>query len=118
MIHFLIDLLFSIVFTEGVTLRITVYCKENHLRYGYSCGLSNPGFWKDRLGTVYINTIAKRCIFKDSLDLAISDTILNQMEKSREIYSCLRSTEPLLAQGTFLRNFASVEGKEKKTAKK
>ena len=97
-----------------------MYCTENHLQYGYGCGSSNSDFWKDpgRLepfGAVCISTIAKRYKFKNGLELAISDTMFNEI-KNGDIELYLRLTEPLLGRTTFLADFARVDGK--KTAEK
>ena len=104
-----------------IIFQIGVFCTENHLQYGYGCGSSNSDFWKDPgrmepFGAVCINTIAKRYIFKNGLEMAISDTTFNEMAKHGEIGLHLRSTNPLFGRTTFLGDFARVDGK--KTAEK
>ena len=67
-------------------------------------------------GAVCINTIAKRYIFKNGLEMAISDTTFNEMAKNGEIGLHLRSTNLLFGRTIFLGDFARVDGK--KTAEK
>ena len=80
-----------------IIFQIGVFCTKNHLQYGYGCGSLNSDFWKDPgrmepFGAVCINTIAKRYIFKNGLEMAISDTTFNEMAKNGEIGLHLRST--------------------------
>ena len=57
---------------------------ESQLEYGYGNASSNSDFWKDPgrqepFGAVCINTVAKRYKFLNGLELAVSDTTLDEM---------------------------------------
>ena len=57
-----------------------------------------------------INTVAKCYKFLNDLELAITDTTLNEMIRQGEAEVELRSLGPSLGRTTFLGNFQRVEG--------
>ena len=88
------------------------------MEYGYGCGSSNSDFWKDegrddQFGAVCINATAKKYVFKNKLELAISNTTYKRMETKKET-GVLRSTTPCLGRLTMLANFECVD--QSKTA--
>ena len=110
-----LTIFFNVNLTSArIETQIGVFAAESHLEFGYGNGSSNSDFWKDPgrqepFGAVCINIVAKHCTFLKGLELAITDTTLNEMIRHGGAEVELRSLGPSLGRTTFFGNFQWVE---------